>query len=172
MRRLSWPCHNLTISLVPQEQDMLIGSVKTSSVLDEPFISITPEYLPTWQRYLKRVCDILLSLVAIILLTPLYIFLIIGVKKSSPGPIFYRQERIGYMGKPFSIIKFRSMCENAEADGPMLSSQNDSRITPKPSMEQKVKEYIVETEAYFKKQARAREIKEDRPEVFFSNHLF
>ena len=52
------------------------------------------------------------------------------MKRSSPGPIFYRQERIGYLGKPFNIIKFRSMCENAEADGPMLSSQNDSRITP------------------------------------------
>ena len=122
--------HNLTVSLVPQEQDMLLGSVKTSSVLDEPLISVTPEYLPTWQRYLKRGCDIVLSLIAIILLTPLYIFLSIGVKKSSPGPIFYRQERIGYLGKPFNIIKFRSMCENAEADGPMLSSQNDSRITP------------------------------------------
>ena len=122
--------HNLTVSLVPQEQDMLLGSVKTSSVLDEPLISVTPEYLPTWQRYLKRGCDIVLSLIAIILLTPLYIFLAIGVKRSSPGPIFYRQERIGYLGKPFTIIKFRSMCENAEADGPMLSSQNDSRITP------------------------------------------
>ena len=122
--------HNLTVSLVPQEQDMLLGSVKTSSVLDEPLISVTPEYLPTWQRYLKRGCDIVLSLIAIILLTPLYIFLSIGVKRSSPGPIFYRQERIGYLGKPFNIIKFRSMCENAEADGPMLSSQNDSRITP------------------------------------------
>ena len=122
--------HNLTVSLVPQEQDMLLGSVKTSSVLDEPLISVTPEYLPTWQRYLKRVCDIVFSLMAIILLSPLYIFLAIGVKRSSPGPVFYRQERIGFMGKPFSIIKFRSMCENAEADGPMLSSQNDSRITP------------------------------------------
>ena len=122
--------HNLTVSLVPQEQDMLLGSVKTSSVLDEPLISVTPEYLPVWQRYVKRGCDIVFSLIAIILLTPLYIFLSIGVKKSSPGPIFYRQERIGYLGKPFNIIKFRSMCENAEADGPMLSSQNDSRITP------------------------------------------
>ena len=122
--------HNLTVSLVPQEQDMLLGSVKTSSVLDEPLISVTPEYLPAWQRYLKRGCDIVFSLIAIILLTPLYIFLAIGVKRSSPGPVFYRQERIGYLGKPFHIIKFRSMCENAEADGPMLSSQNDSRITP------------------------------------------
>ena len=122
--------HNLTVSLVPQEHDVLMGSVKTSSVLDEPLISITPEYLPAWQRYLKRGCDIVLSLLAIILLSPVYICLAIGVKRSSPGPVFYRQERIGFLGKPFNIIKFRSMCENAETDRPMLSSDDDPRITP------------------------------------------
>lgn len=122
--------HNLTVSMVPQEHDVLMGSVKTSSVLDEPLISVTPEYLPTWQRFVKRGCDIVFSLLAIVLLMPVYIFLAIGVKRSSKGPIFYMQERIGYLGKPFNIIKFRSMCENAESDGPMLSSQNDSRITP------------------------------------------
>jgi exopolysaccharide biosynthesis polyprenyl glycosylphosphotransferase len=122
--------HNLTVSMVPQEHDVLMGSVKTSSVLDEPLISVTPDYLPTWQRFVKRGCDIVFSLIAIILLSPMYVFLAIGVKRSSPGPVFYRQERIGYLGKPFNIIKFRSMCENAEADGPMLSSDSDPRITP------------------------------------------
>ncbi len=119
----------LTLSITPQLHDFLLGTVKTSSVLNEPLISITPEYLPTWQRYLKRGFDILFSLVALILLLPLYVFLAIGVKRSSPGPIFYRQERIGYHGKPFYIIKFRSMCQNAEASGPMLSSKEDARIT-------------------------------------------
>jgi exopolysaccharide biosynthesis polyprenyl glycosylphosphotransferase len=122
--------HNLTISMVPQEHDVLMGSVKTSSVLDEPLISVTPDYLPTWQRFVKRGCDIVLSLLALVLLLPLYIFLAIGVKRSSKGPIFYMQERIGYLGKPFNIIKFRSMCENAETDKPMLSSDDDPRITP------------------------------------------
>ena len=104
--------------------------MKTSSVMYEPLIDITPEYLPTWQRILKRGFDIVFSLIALILLLPLYIFLAIGVKKSSPGPIFYRQERIGYHGKPFHIIKFRSMKDNAETSGPMLSSKSDDRITP------------------------------------------
>ena len=75
--------HNLTVSMVPQEHDVLMGSVKTSSVLDEPLISVTPEYMPTWQRFLKRGCDIVLSLIAIVLLTPIYIVLAIGVKRSS-----------------------------------------------------------------------------------------
>ncbi len=121
---------NLTLSILPQLQDYIIGTVKTSAVLYEPLISITPEYLPTWQRYLKRFLDILLSLIALILLSPLYVILAIGVKRSSPGPVFYRQERIGYRGKPFNIIKFRSMRENAEENGPQLSSQQDDRITP------------------------------------------
>ena len=51
------------------------------------------------------------------------------VKASSEGPVFFRQERIGKNGNAFQIIKFRTMCTNAEKDGPQLSSQNDSRIT-------------------------------------------
>lgn len=121
---------DITICMPAKMQDVLMGNVKTSSVLYEPLISITPEYLPTWQRFAKRVMDITLSIIALILLSPLYVFLAIGVKRSSPGPVFYRQERIGYHGKPFHIIKFRSMNENAEASGPALSSKEDSRITP------------------------------------------
>jgi len=120
---------SLTLSMVPQTQDLLMGSVKTSSVLSEPLIKVTPEYLPIWQRVVKRGCDIFLSLIALILLMPLYAVLAIGVKRSSPGPILYKQERIGYQGKPFNIIKFRSMKQNAEASGPMLSSKEDDRIT-------------------------------------------
>src|SRR5690606_26816587 len=52
------------------------------------------------------------------------------VKWSSPGPIFYRQERIGLNGKPFHLVKFRSMYLDAEKDGPQLASDNDPRITP------------------------------------------
>lgn len=121
--------HNITLSMIPQTQDILTGAVKTSAVLYEPFITITPEYLPTWQKIIKRGFDILISLIALILLIPVYIFLAIGVKRSSPGPIFYKQERIGYHGKPFYIIKFRSMRQDAEQAGPMLSSDSDTRIT-------------------------------------------
>ncbi|MCQ2276437.1 MAG: sugar transferase [Bacteroidales bacterium] len=121
--------HNLTLSVIPQHQDFVLGTVKTNSVMYEPLISITPEYLPTWQRFIKRGCDFIFSLIALILLLPLYIFLAIGVKKSSPGPIFYKQERIGFRGKPFNIIKFRSMRQDAEESGPMLSSKSDDRIT-------------------------------------------
>ncbi len=86
--------------------------------------------MPLWQKLCKRIMDIIVSFIFIVLASPLYLFLAIGVKRSSPGKVFYCQERVGKNGKPFKIIKFRSMYEDAEADGcPRLSSQNDNRIT-------------------------------------------
>ncbi len=120
---------DVNLQIIPQMQDLLMGTVKVSSVLYEPLISITPDYLPEWQKHMKRFFDIFFSVVAIILLSPVYIFLTIGVKASSKGPVFYKQERIGLHGKPFNIIKFRSMIQNAEQSTPQLSSTNDPRIT-------------------------------------------
>ena len=119
----------LTMSILPQTQDYLMGTIKMSSVFYEPLISIDSEYMSPWQLYVKRMMDIIISFFAIILLLPLYLFLAIGVKCSSKGPVFYSQERIGYQGKPFKIIKYRSMYTDAEKDGPMLSSEKDPRIT-------------------------------------------
>ena len=70
------------------------------------------------------------SILALLILSPLFLFLTIGVKLSSKGPIFYRQERIGKNGKPFTIYTFRSMYMHAETHGPELSSKQDCRVTP------------------------------------------
>ena len=121
--------HQITMTLLSGTQDLLMGSVRTANVLSEPFITISPKYLTVWQSVSKRGFDILISLIAMILLSPLYLFLAIAVKCSSPGPVFYKQERIGLRGKPFNIIKFRSMYMDAEKSGPMLSSKEDNRIT-------------------------------------------
>ena len=118
------------LNIIPQKEDYLLRTVKASSVLYEPLISISPDYMTPWQRILKRFFDIVLSLIAMILLLPVYLFLSIGVKISSKGPVFYRQERIGYRGVPFQIIKFRSMYMDSEKDGPKLSSKEDRRVTP------------------------------------------
>ena len=77
----------------------------------------------------QRIIDIIFATMILTILSPLYLVLAIGVKRSSPGSIFYRQERVGKNGKPFHIIKFRSMYENAEANGPQLSNEFDNRIT-------------------------------------------
>lgn len=121
--------NDLIIRIIPQTQDVLVGAVKISSVIHEPLITIYSERLPVWQMIMKRFFDIVLSLIAMIILLPIYLILAVGVKCSSRGPIFYKQERVGRYGKPFNIIKFRSMCVDAESDKPLLSSKNDSRIT-------------------------------------------
>ena len=120
---------DLRLKIIPQMQDYLMGNVRVSSILQEPLISLSPDALPDWQKHLKRFCDIFFSLIAIILLLPVYLIIAIGVKISSKGPVFYTQERIGYKGKPFQIIKFRSMVQNAENGCPQLSSSSDPRIT-------------------------------------------
>jgi len=73
--------------------------------------------------------DMVLSIISLIVLLPLIIFLVIGVKMSSPGPVLYRQQRVGRFGKHFKIYKFRSMYHNAEENGPELSSKHDPRVT-------------------------------------------
>ena len=74
--------------------------------------------------------DISLSLIILIILSPLYLYIAIRVRLSSKGPIFYQQERIGKYGKPFIIYKFRSMYLDAEKGGPQLSITGDDRCTP------------------------------------------
>jgi exopolysaccharide biosynthesis polyprenyl glycosylphosphotransferase len=120
---------NVIIKVIPLMQDIIFGSVKVSGIFHTPLIEISPDLMPVWQQSLKRLFDVVASILAIILLSPAYIFTAIGVKMSSKGPIFFSQERVGKGGKKFMMHKFRSMYSDAEKDGPQLSSENDSRIT-------------------------------------------
>jgi exopolysaccharide biosynthesis polyprenyl glycosylphosphotransferase len=100
-----------------------------TSIFGAPLIEVNPLIMPAWQFSVKRAMDIAVSGLALILLTPVYLLLAIGVKLSSPGPVFFTQERIGKHGRPFWIVKFRSMYCGAEQNGPQLSSSSDARIT-------------------------------------------
>jgi lipopolysaccharide/colanic/teichoic acid biosynthesis glycosyltransferase len=86
--------------------------------------------LGPWQAVSKRVVDMLLAALGLILLLPLFLVAAMLVKASSPGPVLYRQERIGKGGIPFTIYKFRSMYLGAEKNGPALSCDHDPRVTP------------------------------------------
>ena len=121
---------NILVKIVPDMYDILLGTVKMNYLYGAILIEIKRELMPRWQRVLKRAMDIVVSLLVLILLAPLYLYIMIRVKLSSPGPIIYKQERIGLNGKPFTIYKFRSMYVNAEKDGPQLAQDNDARITP------------------------------------------
>ncbi|MCC5918580.1 MAG: sugar transferase [Cryomorphaceae bacterium] len=116
------------IKLIPDTYDILAGKVKMESV-SEPMVEIPTDPMPYGQKIIKRIVDVVFSILILILISPLLLFVSIMVKLSSPGPIFFFQERIGLHGKPFFIIKFRSMFCDAEKEGPMLSSNEDPRIT-------------------------------------------
>lgn len=120
----------LKIKVLPDMYDILSGSVQMTNIFGVILLELSSNKMPIWQKSIKRMFDIIISIVAIICLLPVYITLSILVKFSSAGPIFFRQERIGLNGIPFQIIKFRTMYVNAEANGPQLSSSMDARITP------------------------------------------
>lgn len=119
------------ISMVPRVFDMLTGAARIGE-LDRPsLIQITKNHMKDSELCIKRAFDFTLSLIGLILLSPLLLFIAIRVKTTSRGPILYTQERIGLHGLPFKILKFRTMQDGAEADGiPHLTADNDPRITP------------------------------------------
>lgn len=120
----------IRISIIPEIYDYLIGSVKISHIFGTPLIEVNNNILPFWQQVTKRIIDIIVSILVLAIGLPFYLIIGIIVKFTSPGPVFFKQERIGKNGIPFLIYKFRSMYIDAEKFGPALSSEKDPRITP------------------------------------------
>ncbi len=120
----------ILIKVIPDMYDIMLGTVKMNHVYGAVLIEIEQDLIPQWEKVIKRMMDITISLVALIILLPFIIYLILRVRSSSPGPIFYKQSRVGLGGKPFDIIKFRTMYVNAEDAGPQLSHESDPRVTP------------------------------------------
>lgn len=121
---------NIQIRVLPDMYSILSGSVDMTNIYGALLIEINPGVMPYWQRALKRVMDITFSVLALVFLIPFFIFSSFAVKSSSPGPIFFLQDRVGRGGKLFKIIKFRTMYTDSEKDGPQLSTEGDPRITP------------------------------------------
>ena len=119
----------ITIWGIPDLYDFLSGTVKTTAIYSSPLIKISNGLMPTWQANMKRLLDVVISVMASVIFLPVFVVLAVLIKKSSKGPVIYRQERIGRFGKPFKIYKLRSMVHGAENGTPALSSENDERIT-------------------------------------------
>ena len=120
---------DVNIKITPDRVDIISGALKTNNILGTPLIDVHSGQLPNWQKNIKRFIDLFVSILGLIILSPLLLFTAIRTRFSSKGPVLFLQERIGYKGKPFIILKFRSMVEDAEKDGPALSSDHDTRIT-------------------------------------------
>ncbi len=117
------------IKILPDTLDILAGSVKTSNVFGTILIDLKTGLMPEWQQNIKQLLDLIIAVLGLIILSPLFLYAAIRVRLTSKGPVIFKQERIGYKGRPFIMYKFRSMVNNAEQAGPSLSSENDQRIT-------------------------------------------
>ena len=121
---------DVDIVLLPTHANMLMGRVVVDNLSSEPFINVTGISTMPWQLGVKRTLDIVASVIVGILLSPLLLYIAIRIKATSRGPVIYRQERIGRKGRPFTIYKFRTMVVDSEHNGPALTTEQDSRITP------------------------------------------
>lgn len=121
---------NLPIYISPDLYQLLTSKVRVSNIVGEPLVDISKTEMSQCMLNIKRVSDIMVSLITLIVISPLLLIVALVVKYSSKGPVFYKQRRIGYHKRPFNIYKFRSMYVDAEVSGPALSTLNDPRITP------------------------------------------
>ena len=122
--------YNLPIKLPLSYSKLLTGGMKIKTITGFSLIDVTGNNFSECEKNIKLSLDKVISVLLLLFLSPVYLYLAIRVKRDSQGPVFIKQERIGYQGKPFMIYKFRTMCEAAEKDGPLLSSEEDERITP------------------------------------------
>ena len=120
---------DVEVKILPDTLDILSGSIRTSNVMGALLIDLRTALMPEWQQNIKRLIDVAAAVFGSIILSPLLLYVVLRVKFSSKGSVLYSQQRIGFKGRPFTMYKFRSMYMNAEKNGPLLSSDNDSRIT-------------------------------------------
>lgn len=121
---------DITLKLLPDFYQLVSGLNKTNQIFGLPMIEISPQPMPLWERAIKRVLDITVSLTALIVGFPIVLLLALLIKIDSKGPIIYAQKRVGRHGKIFTMYKLRTMHNDAEAKtGPMWATENDPRVT-------------------------------------------
>lgn len=118
------------IKIVPDLYDVIIGQVRTNQIYGFPLIEILPQLMPPWERAVKRMYDVLFSLIFLVGFLPIWLIVGAVIRINSKGPIFYNQKRVGKDGKLYNMIKFRSMVMGAEKmTGPVWAASNDPRVT-------------------------------------------
>jgi len=123
--------YSVQVRFVPNIFDFALLNHSMTEIAGLPVINLTETPLEGANRLLKNLEDLVISILILIVTSPLMLFIALGVKLSSPGPVFYRQERVTWNGERFHILKFRSMPVDAEADsGPVWSNGSQPRATP------------------------------------------
>ncbi len=118
------------VRLLPELYEVTIGQVDVEQVGGVPLITVNSQRFNDWGLLVKRMTDISVSALGLILLLLILPFVAAAIRMNSEGPVFYRQERVGWRGKKFVLYKFRTMYQDAETNtGPVLSWQKDHRVT-------------------------------------------
>ncbi len=121
---------DVDFAILPGPSDVLAGRMMFNQLYGFPMIRILAEPMPPWEKNVKRLLDIGVSLLVLVIFFPVMLFIAAAIKLESHGPALYIQERVGYRGNPYHLWKFRSMVQDAEKlTGPVWASKNDSRIT-------------------------------------------
>ena len=123
--------NNKRVYVTPKISDILIRGGENIHLFDTPLLLCRNNGFTFEQRILKRVLDIIVALVGLIVTGPFMLITALAIKLQDGGPVFYKQKRVTLNGKEFDIIKFRSMIVDAEADGKSHpATDDDDRITP------------------------------------------
>jgi exopolysaccharide biosynthesis polyprenyl glycosylphosphotransferase len=111
-RRLQDSVH---IAMVPRYFELISWRSRLTDLSGMPLLEIAQPHLSAWDRLMKRAFDLCMSSAVLVAMSPLLVVVAVGVKLSSPGPVFFRQVRLGRSAEPFKVIKFRSMTADTEA---------------------------------------------------------
>lgn len=123
--------NSIRVYMPPKLTDIIIGNATKLHLFDTPLYLCRNEGLSLDQRLAKRLLDLILCLIALVIASPFMIITAICIKLYDRGPIIYKQKRLTVNGRIFKVYKFRSMIIDAEKDGiARLASENDNRITP------------------------------------------
>lgn len=123
------PPGKVNLKILPDTYEIVSGLAKTNQLYGVPLIEVMPEIMPYGAKLFKRVLDVTISLVLMIILSPILILTALLIVFSSRGPVFYMQQRVGRNGKMFDMFKFRSMYKDSEEYGPEWAGEKDPRIT-------------------------------------------
>ncbi len=122
---------DVSVKILPDFHQMISGLNRTNQIYGLPLIEVMPDPMPTWERFMKRAMDVVISAVVLVLASPVFVLVAVAVRLSSSGPALFRQARVGLHGREFTIFKFRTMYEDAEKrTGPVFAQKNDPRLTP------------------------------------------
>jgi exopolysaccharide biosynthesis polyprenyl glycosylphosphotransferase len=114
---------------MPSLYEFLTGKLPTDHISDVWILLHSLNRAKLYYRHFKRITDVVLAATGLAITWPAWIVIAAAIKLDSPGPVFFRQERLGKDSKPFHIIKFRTMIQEAERDGPQFARRGDPRIT-------------------------------------------